>query len=79
MLVDRRDVVPRRVLPVKRSALFALHSDDSDDDMEVDQEETEKSKRLIERWRFDMDDVPAVGPSGPDEEGRILVDDYDPK
>jgi len=77
MVVDRRNTQARSMIPIKHSPLFAL--DSSDEDMEVDQEESERTKRLIERWRFDMDDVPATGPEGPDEQDRILVDDYDPK
>jgi enhancer of polycomb-like protein len=77
MLVDRRDAAPRSIVPIKRSGLFAFDSDE--DDMDVDEEESERSTRLIERWRFDIDDVPAFGPQGADEQDRILVDDYDPK
>ena len=54
MLVDRRDATARPIVPTKRS-LFAL--DSSDDDMVVDQADDEKSKRLMERWRFDMGDT----------------------
>ena len=50
-------------------------SSDEDDDFE----EKERKRRLRERWRFDADDVPAVGPEGPDEKDRVLVDDYAPK
>ncbi|KZT72208.1 hypothetical protein DAEQUDRAFT_705986 [Daedalea quercina L-15889] len=47
----------------------------SDDDID----ERERRRRLRERWKFDADDVPAVGPDGPEEKDRVLVDDYDPK
>jgi enhancer of polycomb-like protein len=77
MLVDRRDSTPRSIVPTRRSALFDLES--LSDDMQVDQNEDENSRRLLERWKFDLDDVPAVGPHGPDEQDRILIDDYDPK
>lgn len=77
MLVDRRNALTRAIVPTKRSSLFS--SDSSDEDMEVDQDESESIKRLIERWRFDMDDAPTIGPEGPDEQDRILVDDYDTK
>jgi enhancer of polycomb-like protein len=77
MLVDRRHAVTRPIVPAKRSALLSPES--SSDDMEVDQEEAETTKRLIERWKFDTDDVPAVGPEGADEQDRVLVDDYDSK
>jgi len=69
--------VSRPVIPIKRSALYDLNP--PNDDMEVDEEETESSRRVMERWRFDMDDVPSIGPQGVDEQDRILVDDYDPK
>ena len=35
--------------------------------------------RLAERWKFDEDDSAAVGSQGPDEQGRIPMDDYHPK
>lgn len=35
--------------------------------------------RLSERWKFDDDDGPAVGPDGSEEQDRVLVDDYEPK
>ena len=31
---------------------------------------------LCERWRFDQDDEPTIGPEGADEQDRILIDDY---
>jgi enhancer of polycomb-like protein len=53
-----------------------LHEGESDDDNESDEERT---WRLAERWKFDEDDPPAVGPEGLDEQDRVLVDDFDPK
>ena len=50
-------------------------SSSSDDDVD----EKGRKRRMRERWRFDADDVPAIGPDGPDEKDRVLVDDYDPK
>ncbi|KAH9475176.1 Enhancer of polycomb-like protein 1 [Psilocybe cubensis] len=85
ILLDRRDAVARR--PVKklpRSSLFALGDSEDEsagaDGMDVDEdpEEIERNRRLEERWRFDEDDVPPTGPEGPDEQDRILVDDYNP-
>ena len=35
--------------------------------------------RIDDRWKFDADDVPAVGPEGYDEQDRVLIDDFDPK
>lgn len=73
--IDRRDFNTRSIgTKRKRSALLP-----SDDEMDVqeDDEESERKRRLEERWKFDLDDVPAVGPRGADEENRILIDDYD--
>ncbi|EIW79222.1 hypothetical protein CONPUDRAFT_59856 [Coniophora puteana RWD-64-598 SS2] len=44
-----------------------------------DEEDEETATRLRERWRFDQDDVPPVGPDGPEEQDRMLVDDYEPR
>lgn len=49
---------------------------DSNDDSKEDEE---RAWRLADRWKFDEDDCPAVGPGGPEEQDRVLVDDYDPK
>jgi enhancer of polycomb-like protein len=45
----------------------------------IPEDDEEMSARLRERWRFDQDDEPTVGPEGVDEQDRILIDDYDPK
>jgi enhancer of polycomb-like protein len=42
-------------------------------------EERERRARIAERWRFDEDDTPAVGPQGSEEYDRVLLDDYDLK
>jgi enhancer of polycomb-like protein len=56
---------------------------EGDDSMDVDEKEDDEGadrlRRLQERWRYDSDDVPPVGPEGPDEQDRVLVDDYSPK
>jgi enhancer of polycomb-like protein len=44
-----------------------------------DVDEHERLQRLRERWRFDEDDGPALGPEGPEEHDRALYDDYQPK
>ncbi|KAI0341412.1 hypothetical protein BDW22DRAFT_1358947 [Trametopsis cervina] len=36
-----------------------------------------ESSDLERRWRYDEDDGPAVGPDGPDEQDRVLIDDHD--
>jgi enhancer of polycomb-like protein len=59
--LDRR--LPGLRLPHRRS-----HSSDSESDDGSD---------LERRWKYDQDDEPAVGPDGPDEHDRVLIDDYD--
>lgn len=54
----------------------SVHSaSESDSDSEI----LDKRRLLQERWKFDDDDVPAVGPEGPEEQDRKLADDFDPK
>ena len=73
--LDRRDAIPRVFLNFPRSKLFGINNPM---DMDVENtEEDESRRRLVERWRFDMDDSPAIGPEGLEEQGRVLVDDYD--
>ena len=47
-------------------------------DTVVSEDDEETATRLRERWRFDQDDEPTVGPEGADEQHRILIDDYGP-
>lgn len=73
--LDRRDAIPRPFLNLPRSKLFGI-----DEPMDVDaanSEQDENRSRLVERWRFDMDDSPAIGPEGMEEQDRVLVNDYD--
>lgn len=73
--MDRRDAVSRPFLNLPRSNLFGI-----DEPMDVNienPEQDENRSRLIERWRFDMDDSPAIGPEGLEEQDRVLVNDYD--
>jgi enhancer of polycomb-like protein len=73
--LDRRDAVPRPFLNTSRSKLFGI-----DESMDVDTdnpEQAEYSSRLVERWKFDMDDNPVSGPEGLEEHDRVLVNDYD--
>ena len=44
-----------------------------------DSTEKEASWRIRDRWLFDADDEPSVGPDGPDEKDRVLVDEFHPK
>ena len=52
-------------------------------DSEIPEEEAtaekEVSWRIRDRWLFDVDDEPSVGPDGPDEKDRVLVDEFHPK
>lgn len=73
--MDRRDAVSRPFLNIPRSKLFG-----TDEPMDVDTENPEQDEnrsRLEERWRFDMDDSPAIRPEGLEEQDRVLVNDYD--
>ncbi|RDB31064.1 Enhancer of polycomb-like protein 1 [Hypsizygus marmoreus] len=74
MLIDRRTAVPRPVVRMKRSSLY----NHENQDVKMDGEEDEQMKRIQEQWRYDADDMPAVGPKGSEEQNRILVDDYQP-
>lgn len=49
------------------------------EDSGEDDKDEERLWRLSERWKFDDDDGPAIGPDGSEEQDRVLVDDYHPK
>jgi len=73
--LDRRNVIPPPLATVRlpRSSLF-----DVDGAMDVDEDlEGERGRQLEERWKFDVDDTPPVGPDGSEEQDRTLIDDYD--
>ena len=73
--LDRRNAIPPRFATTKlpRSTLF-----DVDEPMDVgEDQEGERKKQLEERWRFDSDDAPPVGPDGSEEQDRTLIDDYE--
>ena len=53
-----------------------LHKGDSDDERDVEDEEC--AWRLAERWKFDEDDDPVVGPEGSDEQDHVLRD-FEPR
>ena len=40
------------------------------------EEDVESRRRLKERWAYDADDVPPVGPEGQEEHDRKLMDDF---
>ena len=51
-----------------------LPGEDLDEEDDMDEE---RARRLAERWKFDADDGPAIGPYGSEEQDRVLVDDFD--
>ncbi|KAI0944834.1 hypothetical protein AcW1_001669 [Taiwanofungus camphoratus] len=67
--LDRRILKPRIVSPSEPT------TEAEPNDVEV----RERARRITEQWKFDSDDDPVVGPEGPDEQDRTLVDDFDPK
>jgi enhancer of polycomb-like protein len=73
--LDHR-ITAHRALPrqgrSRRSALLSLTDED-----EEQAEDEEAIQQLAERWKFDLDDRPAFGPQGADEQDRILIDDYE--
>jgi enhancer of polycomb-like protein len=75
LFLDRRDPGPlSKRLP--RASLFALDEED-ETTLSEDAEVVERQKKLEERWKFDVDDAPPIGPDGAEEHDRELVDDYD--
>ncbi|KAI0360579.1 hypothetical protein OH77DRAFT_698921 [Trametes cingulata] len=60
----------RRVNVKLRPATFADEEEEKNDDL---------LRRLEERFRYDDDDAPAVGPGGPDEQDRKLIDEVQAK
>lgn len=72
LVVDRRRT-PLSTIPERsriRTDPDAMDVDDNEDE--------ERKRRLAERWRFDSDDAPSVGPWA-EEQDRVLVDDYSHK
>ncbi|KAH9949542.1 enhancer of polycomb-like-domain-containing protein [Amylocystis lapponica] len=77
LYVDRRFL--SRPAPPKRSRTHEQPPDSDSEAPEDEAEDQERSRTLEERWKYDDDDEPAVGPNGADEQDRMLVDDYDTK
>ncbi|GLB42746.1 putative enhancer of polycomb-like protein [Lyophyllum shimeji] len=75
LIIDRRAAAPPPIVDISRSSLFERENVD----VEMSSPDEERDLRIAERWRYDADDVPAVGPEGPEEQGRVLVDDYAPR
>ncbi|KAI8986868.1 enhancer of polycomb-like-domain-containing protein [Trametes punicea] len=63
-----RLLIDRRFNVKLRPAVFGENKQDSD-----------LLQRIDERFRYDEDDIPAVGPGGPDEQDRKLIDECQPK
>ncbi|KAJ7132115.1 enhancer of polycomb-like-domain-containing protein [Mycena epipterygia] len=74
IMLDRRRPAVAPAMSILQRSRSSLFAPPEDDDMDV-----EDLNRLKERWRFDSDDCPAVGPDGADEQDRVLTDEYDPK
>jgi enhancer of polycomb-like protein len=76
VFLDRRDPTPQHLTRrLQRSSLFALAEEDGSA-LSEGAEEAERQERLEERWKFDIDDIPPVGPDGA-EHDRQLINDYD--
>jgi enhancer of polycomb-like protein len=80
--VDRRTTrrsPPRDELLSYPRRLTKSTTTDSEMPEEESIAEKEVSWRIRDRWLFDADDEPCVGPDGPDEKDRALVDEFHPK
>ncbi|KAI0280469.1 hypothetical protein BGY98DRAFT_1095464 [Russula aff. rugulosa BPL654] len=80
--VDRRTTrwsPPRDELLSYPRRLTRPTTADSEMPEEESTAEKEVSWRIRDRWLFDADDEPSVGPDGPDEKDRVLVDEFHPK
>ena len=80
--VDRR--TPRQSPPSDELLRYPRRlSSPASADTRVSDEESATAKeiswRIRDRWLFDADDDPSVGPDGPDEKDRNLVDEFHPK
>ena len=62
--------------PRRSTSSASTGSEESEDKYATDRE---VSWRIRDRWLFDADDEPSVGPDGPDEKDRELVDEFHPK
>jgi enhancer of polycomb-like protein len=80
--VDRR--ITRRSPPRDELLSYPRRSTrpttaDSEMPEEESTAEKEVSWRIRDRWLFDADDEPSIGPDGSDEKDRVLVDEFHPK
>ncbi|KAF7309638.1 Enhancer of polycomb-like protein [Mycena indigotica] len=70
IMLDRRSTSSPKIVIGARSTLVG-----SSASQDVDEESWQKMR---ERWRFDVDDEPVMGPNGFEEQHRSLIDEYDP-
>lgn len=82
LMLDRRDAFIHKndvgdvdSTSLRRRRVFGRSLEEIFDDPEDD----ERMRRLRERWRFDQDDDPLVGPQGAEAQDRVLIDDYSPR
>jgi len=84
-MLDRRDIglrtmfIKRPKLDPPSDVLNPMDRNDEDKGEEEEEEESERRRRIEEQWKYDQDDMPAVGPQGQDEQDRVLVDEYQTK
>jgi enhancer of polycomb-like protein len=70
----------RQSPPRDESLNYPWHSASPESEMPGnDPTEKKASWRIRDRWLFDADNEPSVGPDGPDEKDRVLVDEFHPK
>ena len=74
--LDRRNGIPP-TMPTARLPRSTLFDVGEPMDIDEDQEESERRRRLEERWKYDSDDTLPVGPDGSEEQDRTLIDDYE--
>jgi len=83
-MLDRRDIglrtmfIKRPKLDQPSDVVNPMDRNDEDEG-EEEEEDHERRRRIEEQWRYDQDDMPAVGPQGQDEQDRVLVDEYQTK
>lgn len=82
-MLDRRDIglrtefTKRQKLNPSPDNSKAMNMGEEEED--EGEEKLERQRQIEEQWKYDQDDMPAVGPQGQDEQDRILVDEYQTK
>jgi len=77
-MLDRRDIGLRTMF-IKRPKFDPPSDVLNPMDRNDEDEGSERRRRIEEQWKYDQDDMPAVGPQGQDERDRVLVDEYQTK